>query len=424
MTSVSQKRMSNRSPSTLPTLERTKLFLWTVLLFPFLIAGQSAEAPVVQAVLFYSPTCPHCQQVINELLIPMQDQYGDQLQIIGIDTSQQAGGELYQKAIESFKIPAGRRGVPTLIVGDTILVGSVEVPDRFPRLVEAGLSAGGIGWPDIPDLAVAIPDLPPPAGPNEKSDTLLQATAVADSSTQDQLPVSEPTAVAIKESVGEPGKAQQPVQTAQMLENVNEEPTVSESGIPASDPVGFILAWIVLLGMSGSLLYTLRQIWICRRSLGLARISAASFDLSWAVPALAMVGLGVALYLSYVEVNQVEAICGPIGECNIVQASPYARLLGVPIAVLGLLSYLAIVVLWFGQRILHNHLQAISALLLLGITVFGTGFSAYLTVLELFVIKAVCAWCLTSAVITTLIMILMVKGEVTRPSTIRLEVQS
>ncbi len=68
----------------------------------------------------------------------MQEQYGDQLQIIGIDTSHQAGSELYQKAIESFKIPAGRRGVPTLIVGDIVLVGSSEVPARFPRL--------GRGW--------------------------------------------------------------------------------------------------------------------------------------------------------------------------------------------------------------------------------------------------------------------------------------
>ncbi len=63
--------------------------------------------------------------------------------------------------------------------------------------------------------------------------------------------------------------------------------------------------------------------------------SPVVYSLSWAVPALALIGLGVALYLSYVELLQVEAVCGPVGECNIVQASPYAQFLGIPIAVLG-----------------------------------------------------------------------------------------
>ena len=62
------------------------LFLTGFLMLPPLATAQSdPEQPAVQAVLFYSPTCPHCHEVIKNLLIPMIDQYGDQLQIIGID---------------------------------------------------------------------------------------------------------------------------------------------------------------------------------------------------------------------------------------------------------------------------------------------------------------------------------------------------
>ena len=433
MTSVSEKRISYRTPSTLPTLVRTKLFLWTVLLFPFLVTGQSAEAPVVQAILFFSPTCPHCRQVINELLIPMQEQYGDQLQIIGIDTSHQAGGELYQKAIESFKIPAGRRGVPTLIVGDTVLVGSSEIPARFPSLVDEGLLAGGIGWPDILDLAVAIPDLPPPADPGTRPEIILPATAEPENVVQDQKAVAVPTAVPAADNMMEadieartaaPGNGPQSVQPAQSPINVHTEASGSEADNPAADTVGFALAAVVLLSTVTALFYVAREILLGSPSLAQLLNSPVVYRLSWAVPALALIGLGVALYLSYVELLQVEAVCGPVGECNIVQASPYAQFFGIPIAVLGMLSYIAIAAFWLAQRYLHKRPKAIALLSLGAITIFGTAFSAYLTVLELFVIRAVCAWCLTSTVITTLIMILVVRAVAKRPSQIRLKIQS
>ena len=77
-------------------------------------------------------------------------------------------------------------------------------------------------------------------------------------------------------------------------------------------------------------------------------------SLSWAVPILALIGLSVSLYLSYVEVARVEAVCGPVGACNIVQTSVYASLLGIPIAVLGALNYMAIIALWAGQHFLSR----------------------------------------------------------------------
>ena len=393
------------------------MLLLALLLFPLLIAAKTTEKPIVQAILFFSPTCPHCHQVINELLIPMQEQYGDQLQMLGIDTSLPAGGELYGKAIEHFKIPENRLGVPTLIVGDVVLVGGSEIPARFPALVADGLSNGGISWPKIPDLALIIPELPPSADPDNEPEMGVSATAESGSIPQDPEPVSIPTAVlsgeevseaVIEETAGETSGVPTKAPSVHSLEKANNEAISSESAVPPADPVGFGLAGLALFGMVMALIYTARL--IIRPLLSPATVPSPIYSLSWAVPALALFGLGVALYLSSVEVAQVEAVCGPVGACNIVQFSPYARLAGIPIAVLGALSYIAIIILWIGQRFLPDRISALSLLSLVALATFGTGFSIYLTAMELFAIRAVCAWCLSSAVFTTLLMILVARS--------------
>ncbi len=113
------------------------------LLAVFLLAGSRAALaadPAVRAVLFYSPSCGHCHYVIDEVLTPLVDQYGDQLQIVGINISEPDGQTLYQDTIVQMAIPDTRRGVPTLIVGDTILVGSAEIPEKFPGIVATALA--------------------------------------------------------------------------------------------------------------------------------------------------------------------------------------------------------------------------------------------------------------------------------------------
>jgi hypothetical protein len=137
------------------------LLIVACLAIPSTAIAQSAGEPVVQAILFYTPTCPICHRVINEVLMPMVNDYGDRLQIVGVDTSGLAGGQLYRAAIEQYQIPPKRQGVPTLVIGDVVLVGGREIPEQFPALVEEGLAAGGIGWPDIPGLAQAISEVQP-----------------------------------------------------------------------------------------------------------------------------------------------------------------------------------------------------------------------------------------------------------------------
>lgn len=128
--------------------------------------------------------------------------------------------------------------------------------------------------------------------------------------------------------------------------------------------------------------------------------------LTYATPALAVIGLAVAAYLSYVETQSVRAICGPVGDCNAVQNSSYARLFGVlPVGVLGMIGYVAILVAWVYPRLRADQLARYAPLAVFVMAVFGTLFCVYLTYLEIFVIRAVCIWCLTTAVIITLLML-------------------
>jgi uncharacterized membrane protein len=113
---------------------------------------------------------------------------------------------------------------------------------------------------------------------------------------------------------------------------------------------------------------------------------------------LALVGLGVAAYLTYVHYEGIEPVCGLGGDCEKVQTSEWADFAGIPVALLGLIGYATILVTLFVPRE-----EALIAGALVWLV--GFGFSAYLTYRELFSIDAICPWCVSSAVIMTLLAI-------------------
>jgi uncharacterized membrane protein len=168
---------------------------------------------------------------------------------------------------------------------------------------------------------------------------------------------------------------------------------------------GFTLAWAVVALMLFALLYLLIGAVQVNRGAAWPLPSRRLSD--GLLPILALLGLGVALYMTYIETRQLSAVCGPIGNCNAVQSSPYAKLFGVlPVGLLGALGYVAILVTYAVGRLSKGALSEIAALGVLGMAAFGVIFSLWLTYVELFVIKAVCIWCLSSAVIMSLILIL------------------
>jgi uncharacterized membrane protein len=111
---------------------------------------------------------------------------------------------------------------------------------------------------------------------------------------------------------------------------------------------------------------------------------------------LTLAGLGVAGYLTYVHYAGIKPICTTGGSCERVQTSTYSELAGVPVALLGLLTYVSLLGLLLVPESERTRLAVMA------LTLVGFAFSAYLTYRELFSIHAICEWCASSAVILTL----------------------
>ncbi|MBN2007243.1 MAG: vitamin K epoxide reductase [Anaerolineae bacterium] len=357
-------------------------WLWLGMLALLVLAGGGmpvfADEPVVHAVMFYSPSCGHCHYVVTEVLPPLLEQHGDQFYIVGVNVAEEAGQMLYQAAIEHFSIPSERRGVPTLVIGETVLVGSGEIPDQLPGLIATYLAQGGIGWPEVPGMA-------------EMMAAEVQAAEAA------EVQAAEATAEATSEAMVEATvEAPAPVATAAPVEI----PGVVAEGWRerfARDPLGNGISVAVLLGMLVSLFFN-------AAALLRAPSEMEPRGWRWAIPPLVALGLGVAGYLAYIETQQVAAVCGPVGDCNAVQQSEFALLFGfLPIAVLGVIGYVGIGAAWAVARFMSGLWSYLAKLALVGMAWFGLAFSIYLTFLEPFVIGATCAWCLTSAVLMTLL---------------------
>jgi uncharacterized membrane protein len=311
-------------------------------------------------------------------LPPLVAAHGDALQIAIIDISLEQGATLYEAAVTRFDL-ADRRGVPALIAGDTALVGSVEIPERFPSLVDELLAAGGADWPDIPGLAEALAAAAT-AAPASPLAPPGATTAPSPAASQPAAARSPDPAGAAPAATAAPGAM---------------TPGPGPLDRLARDPAGNGLALVVLAMMLVVLAAAVGKAW---RS---AAVLVAEPPSALIVP-LALAGLGVAAYLALVETASVEAICGPVGDCNTVQQSEHARLFGfVPIGVLGVVGYVAILVAWaLGTRSAPGVAKA-ARIALLAMVFAGTAFSIYLTFLEPFVIGATCAWCLASAVLMT-----------------------
>jgi uncharacterized membrane protein len=346
-------------------------------------ASAQPPIPVVQAVLFYSPTCGHCHYVITEVLPPLFDQYGNQLQLIGIDVTQPDGQALFLATLQLFNLE--QAGVPFLVVGDVYLIGDIGIPTQFPGLIDTYLAQGGIGWPRIPGLAEFIASTQSTQEAQSSPSALPPTTIPATSDPIESTITSVPDPAATHESM---------ILTGEVEASLGDQ--------LAQDPVGNGLAIVVLIGMMTSVGWGL---WYFRRPAG-RRMAGTVL---WIIPAMCIVGLGVAGYLSYVEMTHVEAICGPVGDCNTVQQSEYARLFGVmPIGVLGMAGYLLIIAAWVVGRFSRGKVAGYATLTMLAMASSGTLFSIYLTFLEPFVIGATCAWCISSAIIMTILMLLSI----------------
>jgi uncharacterized membrane protein len=332
--------------------------------------SQLADQPVVRVIMFWLSTCGHCEYVINEVLPPLKDQYGEQLEILLVELVAQEDVDRLFETASILGIPANNVGVPFMLVGEEVLSGSDEIPARLPGLIETHLASGGLDYPRYAPLESYLPD----------TQEAQPARISASHDTQSNPPASEANSA------------------LSQAEEVKEQ--VSN---------GFTIALVVLVGMVLALIYVFYAM-LKDREPGTSRRAAW---LDWLVPIVALAGIGVAAYLTYVETTAADAICGPVGDCNAVQNSSYSRIFGIlPVGILGLIGYVAIIIAWVIQKVRQDVLASYAQLAMLAMAFFGTLYSIYLTYLELWVINAVCMWCVSSAVIITLLMLLSIQPAV------------
>ena len=126
------------------------------------------------------------------------------------------------------------------------------------------------------------------------------------------------------------------------------------------------------------------------------------------IAVLSLVGILIALYLTLYKIGVIGDLTCTVGSCETVNTSRWATFLGLPVAAWGIGAYVALFALSMaGTADRHAGSQTIS-ILLVAIAAWSVIFSAWLTYLELFVIRAICIWCVASAVL--LVVILVVAG--------------
>ena len=126
----------------------------------------------------------------------------------------------------------------------------------------------------------------------------------------------------------------------------------------------------------------------------------------WLTRLLALAGMGVSGYLSWAHLAHRSVACGGSRDCDLVQQSVYSEVAGIPVALLGLVAYTTVFALTLLRGRVPDDLEDYVPLAIFGIALVGVLYSAYLTYLELYVINAICRWCVGSAIIVTLVFLL------------------
>jgi len=321
------------------------LLILLAMAVPARAGAASAGQPVVRAAMFWMDGCPFCKVVMTDFLPGLQAQYGSQLELTLIELATVEKVDQFYALGAAYGLMKTQLNTPLVLIGSHILIGADQISNQMPSLVTEYLAAGGVDFPASPMLAEMLP-----AG---------QLFTQFD------------------------------------LSRLGVETVEAKSS-------GMTIAWIVMSGMVAALL--LVGFFAARAFNGRPLALPAWVD--WSIPIVAIAGLGVAIYLTYVETTSAVAICGPIGDCNSVQQSEYSKLFGfLPVGLLGAFGYVAILIAWLYRRLRRDALARLAGPAIFGMALFGTLFSIYLTYLEIFVIKAVCMWCIASAVAITLLML-------------------
>jgi cytochrome c biogenesis protein CcdA len=138
--------------------------LWTVLLVLVLALAWGVDVTwaegdsVVRMVYFYADDCSHCIVIIDEVLTPLQTEYGGRMEMKLVEISEPAHYGMLIRVEEMLDVPPEERGLPTLVIDGQVLIGEDEIREQLSCLLDICLGAGGTSWPDIPGLEEIVPE--------------------------------------------------------------------------------------------------------------------------------------------------------------------------------------------------------------------------------------------------------------------------
>jgi uncharacterized membrane protein len=122
----------------------------------------------------------------------------------------------------------------------------------------------------------------------------------------------------------------------------------------------------------------------------------------------AILGILDSIYLTIIKLTNNKSLCiQGVGDCWSVNTSPYSEISGIPVSLLGVFGFTAILVAWVilpRSEFTRRNVPIVSFML----TLIGVIYSAYLTYLEIAVIKAICPFCVTSALLMVILFVVSV----------------
>jgi uncharacterized membrane protein len=141
--------------------------------------------------------------------------------------------------------------------------------------------------------------------------------------------------------------------------------------------------------------------------LGKTQTNKTSLALFWSSIVLAILGAADAIYLLIYKLTGNNQMCLGNGGCHDVNFSPFSEIYGIPVSVFGISAFLSILCILVLEKRLKVT-EKYGPLVIFGICLGGVVFTAYLTYLEVYIIHAICPFCVASAVLITLLFILAI----------------
>ncbi len=377
--------------------KHTLRLFWVVLLIGIPVSA-AAQPPTVYGLFFFAYRCPHCQYLIREHLPLWEQEFGEQFQLIMVDIDGDSGLDLFRAASETPGIAFEAFGVPLMIIGDRVLLGHLDIAEEAPPIIRAGLAGSGIDLPPIPGLVDYMSRLGM-RPPHQQNPVLSSRDQVAKGAAIGiLLALGASLILGLHPSIRRRFSPHDGLVWGAALLSALSALMVTLTLLAPSMGDRLILIGSVLLILI-TVIMGLRQRWQLAR-----RGALPAGWLNLLIPITAMAGLLVAGHLTAAELNATGTYCGLLGDCEVVQQSAYARLFGViPIGALGVVGYGAIIVAAMVARRSTRYVAEWAYRALWFMITLGMIFSTYLTFLEPFVIDAVCAWCLISALIMLLL---------------------